>query len=86
MKTGPFEPVKEARKLYFRESIGSRSITVELNGVGWIHVRQYKGVGGIFGHKKQFADINLTTEDAINLIKCLQEFVPQSECEKGCPE
>lgn len=83
LKTSAFGPIREARKLAFSESINkSRCITVELNEVGWIHIRQYVGVGGFLGHKDIYADLSLTTEDARNLIKCLKEFVPVSECEK----
>jgi hypothetical protein len=84
MKTSPFGPIREARKLAFSESISKTTITVELNEVGWIHVRQCKGLGGLFGHTPKYADISLTTEDARNLIKCLSEFVPQGESEKSC--
>ena len=83
MKTNAFGPIREARKLAFSESILKNTITVELNEVGWIHIRQFQGNGGIFGHTPKYADLNLTTEDARNLIKCLIELVPQSECEKG---
>lgn len=81
MKFGTFKPIQEARKLLFRESIGSHQISVELNEVGWIHIRQYKGVTGMFGNTKLYADISLTTEDARNLMKCLAEFVPEQEQE-----
>lgn len=83
MKTSPFGPIREARKLAFNESIGSKSITVELNEVGWIHIRKHVGIGGFLGHKDLYADLSLTPEDARNLIKCLQEFVPAAECEKS---
>lgn len=85
LKTSAFGPIREARKLAFSESILKHTITVELNEVGWIHIRQFQGNGGMFGHTPKFADINLTTEDARNLMKCLSELVPQCETEKGCP-
>lgn len=79
MKFGTFKPIQEARKLFFRESIGSRQVTVELNEVGWIHITQFKGNGGAWGHKPIYADLSLTIEDARNLMICLSEFVPKQE-------
>lgn len=76
-------PIRESKKLFFQESISKAAFTVELNEVGWIHLTQYKGVGGVFGHKLKYANIHLTVEDARNLIKCLEHFVPKSETEKG---
>lgn len=86
LKTSTFGPIREARKLAFSESITKCAITVELNEVGWIHVRQFKGNGGLFGHTPRYSDLSLTTEDARNLIKCLTEFVPQQECDKTTPK
>jgi len=83
MKTGVFGPIREARKLCFDESVSKSTISVELNETGWVHIRQFKGFGGFCGHTAKFVYINLTTEDARNLIACLQELVPSSECEKG---
>lgn len=83
MKTSVFGPIREARKLCFDGSVTKTPISVELNESGWIHIRMFNGLGGLFGQTAKFVYINLTTEDARNLIACLQELVPSSECEKG---
>jgi hypothetical protein len=74
-----FGPIREARKLFFSESISKCQVTVELNEVGWIHVRQFRGNGGLFGLTPKFAQLSLTVDDARNLVKCLSEFIPPSE-------